>query len=65
MDEKEKILRYGRALAAAIRAFDVLESNAGWFERPLIRLLRHSYRERLRYLVLVLPGEVADDLLRE
>lgn len=62
--EMELVLRYGRALAAALRAFAVLESRAGWFERLLLRLLRATYRQRLRYLVATLPGEVGDEILK-
>lgn len=63
LTETELVLRYGRALAAALRAFEVLESRAGWFERLLLRLLLATYRERLRYLVATLPAEVGDKLL--
>lgn len=49
------IVAYGRALTSAISAFDVLEQEAGWFERGQIRLLRATYQQRLRYLVITLP----------
>lgn len=46
--ETEQVIRYGQALTNALRAFAVLEKEAGWFERALIRLLRATYRQRLR-----------------
>lgn len=60
---RENVIRQGRALAAAIRAFDVLEPKAGFVERWLIRLLRYSYRQRVRYLVDVLPAEVGAEII--
>lgn len=62
---KETVIVQSRALAAALRAFDILESRAGWFERLQIRLLRASYRQRLRHLVAVLPPEVSEEFLRD
>lgn len=64
LSEVELILRYGRALVAALRAFEVLESRAGWFERLLLRLLLATYRQRLRYLVVTLPVEVGEEILK-
>lgn len=58
--EAEQAIRYGRALASVLRAFTVLEKEAGWFERLLIRLLRVTYRQRLRYMVGELPPEVSE-----
>lgn len=59
--ETEQIIRYGQALASALRAFVVLEKEAGWFERALIRLLRATYRQRLRYMVGDLPSEISEE----
>ena len=59
----EEILSYGRALAAAIRAADVLIPHASPFERLLLRLLRAAYQRRLRALILALPGDIADQIL--
>ena len=63
-DPRAKTIEQARALAAAVRAFRVLEPEAGWFERWLIRILRASYQQRLRHLVAVLPGDVAEEILR-
>lgn len=60
----ERVAEYGKALAAVLRGFQVLESHAGWFERQLIRLLRATYQQRLRYLVGVLPPEVSEEILK-
>ena len=62
-DPTSQAIIYGQALAATLRAFPILESRAGWFERQLIRLLRATYRQRLRHLVTVLPPEIADQIL--
>ena len=55
--------KYGRALVKILQAFDVLEPKARWFERLLIKLLRGTYRQRLRAIVSVVPGEVGDEIL--
>ena len=47
----------------AIKAINVLEPKTGWFERMLIRLLRKSCQQRLRYLVGVLPTDISDEIL--
>lgn len=60
-----RVVATGRALAGALRAFETLEPQAGWFERQLIRLLRATYRQRLRYLVATLPPAVSEEFLRE
>jgi hypothetical protein len=44
-DVEKSVVIYGKALTQAIKAFDVLEPKAGWFERMLIKLLRKSYRQ--------------------
>jgi hypothetical protein len=59
----EQTVTYGRALAAVIRASDVLLPQAGWFEQWLLKLLRAAYQRRLRALIAVLPGDVGDDIL--
>ncbi len=56
------VTAHGQALASAIRAFKVLEAEAGWLERQVIRWLRASYQRRLRHFVAVLPGEVVDEI---
>jgi hypothetical protein len=61
----DSVVAYGRALAGALRAFTVLEQRASWFERLQLRLLRATYRQRLRHLIAVLPAEMGDELLRE
>ena len=43
-DVEKSAITYGKALAQPIRAFDVLEPKAGWFERMPIKLLQKSYR---------------------
>lgn len=63
MPVSEDVISHGRALVAALRAFDILYKNAGWFERVLIRSLRGTYRKRLRILLVVLPTEVSEDIL--
>lgn len=62
--DSSKILSYGRALAFALRSFDVLEAEAGWFERLLISILRLTYRQRLRHFVAVLPSDLADAIFQ-
>lgn len=64
-DVTQEIIKTGKAYAQAIRAFDVLEPKAGWFEKIQIKLLRYSYRQRLRHLVLVLPSDIAEEILRK
>ena len=61
---EQQVLKYGQALTATLLAFDVLEKKAGWFERLQIRLLRITYRQRLRHLVVSLPSEVAEKILK-
>lgn len=56
-DPTTRVTRYGQALAQAIRAFEVLEPQAGQLERYLIRLLRVTYQRRLRQMVAVPRGE--------
>ena len=61
----DSVVIYGQALAQALRAFEVLETRAAWFERVLIKLLRLTYRQRLRYIVAELPSDLADEVLLE
>ncbi len=60
----ETVIEYAQVLVAALRTFDVLESRAGWFERLLIRLLRATYRQRLRVIIEAMPGDVGDRILK-
>lgn len=62
-DPTKNIVSYGRALAKALKVFDDLEPKAGRFERVLLNILRASYRQRLRHLVLVLPSDLAEAIL--
>lgn len=64
-DDLAGLIKYAHALVAAIRAFRVLETEANRFERLLISILRRSYQERLRALIVVLPAEVAEEILRD
>lgn len=64
-DDLAGLIKYARALAQAIRAFRVLEAKADWRERLLISILRRSYQERLRVLIVALPAEVAEEILRD
>lgn len=57
------VIKTALAYAQAIRAFQILEPKAKWFEKMLIRLLRKSYQQRLRYFMLVLPSEIMDEIL--
>ncbi len=60
----ETVFEYAQALVAALRTCGVLESRAGWFERLLMRLLRATYRQRLRVIIEAVPGDVGDRILK-
>lgn len=64
-DDLADLTKYARALTQAIRAFRVLEAKANLFERLLISTLRKSYQDRLRELIMILPAEVAEEILRD
>ncbi len=64
-DTKKQAVKYGRALIATLKAFDVLEDRAGWFERLLIRLLRSTYRQRLRAIVEHAPADVSNRIFED
>ena len=63
-DVEKSVITYGKGLTQAIKAFDVLEPEAGWLERLLIKLLRKSYRHRLRHFVGTLPSDISDEILK-
>lgn len=62
-DTTKNIIAYGRALVSAQRAFDALEPRAGRVEKLLIKVLRASYQNRLKHLLLVLPSETSEAIL--
>lgn len=51
----QTVTEYGQALLKALQSFAMLEPRATWFERLLIRLLRMTYRHRLRVMVVAYP----------
>ena len=57
-----EVVTYGQALAKTLQAFDTLKKKAGWFERLLIRLLRVTYRQRLRSIVELVPAEITNQI---
>lgn len=62
---RDSAIIHGRAVVSVLRGFEVLEKKAGWFERLLIRILRYSYRQRLRHLLLVLPPDVFEEIIKQ
>ncbi|GIK40351.1 MAG: hypothetical protein BroJett011_41840 [Chloroflexota bacterium] len=58
-----EVIVYGQALAEILQSFDVVEAKAGWFEKLLIRLLRATYRQRLRVIVETVPANIGDQML--
>lgn len=58
-----EVIGYGQALVKILQGFEVVEPRAGWFEKWLIRLLRATYRQRLRTIVGVVPAEISGQIL--
>ena len=61
-DTPDEAITYSRALVKALQSYEVLESKAGWFERLLIKLLRTTYRQRLRSIIELAPPEIANQI---
>ncbi len=61
-DTTQQAITYGRALVKVLKGFDTLESRASWFERLLTRLLRTTYRQRLRAIVEHAPAKVTNQI---
>lgn len=65
MNETTKdVIQTGKAYVQVIRGFKVLEPKAKWFERMLIKLLRKTYQQRLRYLIVALPTDIGEQILK-
>lgn len=60
-----KLKTHGRAYAQLARGADTLMGDVYWTERLLLRLVRSICTARLRELVVLLPDEDAEALLRE
>jgi hypothetical protein len=60
----ERTIIYGRALVAALKAFDTLNEQAGWFKRLQLHLLRTTYQQRLRHIIANLPSEIGNRILK-
>ena len=57
-----EVLAYGQALIKILQGFDIVEPKAAWFERFLIKLLRITYRQRLRSIVELVPPEIGNQI---
>ena len=59
------LLANGRVYVDLVKGADrLLAGNLAWTERILLRLVRRLYTNRLRKLVLILPPEIANELLK-
>ncbi len=64
MENKDsgEVIAYGQALIKILQGFEAVEPQASWFERLLLKLLRATYRQRLRTIVKLAPAEVANQI---
>ncbi len=62
-ESKETLIVYVRAIVSVLDAFEVLYPRGRRLEKLFIRILRMTYRGRLKYFTNNLPPEILDQIM--